>query len=351
MRTQVISSTTVYYPETIVWLHDSNVIKLESEYPVGAVVNIYSPNSEHVTLTYYSEMNSLLFSLDDALASLLGDNISNWTALVHVYENGISVGSINFFFYVLNGKSFITRSHAMASTFYVYSEQDLYKFHLYSEEAGDLLVNGQVLNCYRGLNQYDLRSLIQNTGEHSICVRSSSTTPPRAHVTEVEDSTPFDVVVNFSVEMGVDPNAKDGGDIWGGKTTFPTCYNIVYEEVCDNFDFAELQYVDTDGCNRYLGGKLISEKDEVKSNDYSSLSTSLYKFNPSRFITSSTKTIKIAFSNIAKTAYPNDILYSDTVKLKCWDGEWRNVSIKSTNIDLTNEEYLDFEIEVIVHEL
>jgi len=351
MRTQLISSTTVTYPNSVIWLHDSNVIKLDSSYPVGAEITVTAPDSESKTLVYKSDFTSLSFFLNDTIAELYGDSLSYWTIRVRVFENTSLVGTFNFATKVLNGRSFITRSHGAAETIYVYSYEDLYKVQLYTPANGQVAIGNWTNTCYEGINGYNLQSVLTSTGEYSICCSSSTTTPSSVSIIGIDPEEPTISSVEFQVTSGYDPNAKQGGDIWGSRTIFPICHKIIYEEVCDNFKFAELRYIDADGCTRFLGGKLISEVETVNDESWSTTTTEVYKHNPSRWIQSANNVIKVAFSDIERNAYPTDILYSDKIWMKNWEGEWKQVRLKTTNLTTTDEEYLDFELEVYTHEL
>lgn len=352
MRTNTISTTVITYPEDVIWLHDSNVIKLDSQYKVGAQVIITEPTGNIKTLAYFSKLKSLLFTLDDALKALFTDNISAWNIRVLVYENGMLAGSFGFDVKVLNGKSFITRSHGMAQTIYVYSSDDLSKLTVYSPAAGEVAVGTWGFTCYPGLNAYNLQSVITSEGEYSLCLNDSDSTP--SHVNIVNDIAvdPNSSVLYLSITPGTNPNAKTGGDIWREeKQIFPICHKIIYEERCDGFDFAELRYTDTDGCIRYLGGKLLNEQDNAEDAGWSTLNTDVWKHKPCRWIQSSDKVVKIGFTDIEKNAYPSDILYSDSIQLKIWDGTWQDVRLKTNSLDTTNDEYMDFELELYAHEL
>lgn len=352
MRTNTILNTTITYPDEIVWLHDNNVIKLVSNAAVGADVTVIDPAGRSHELSYYSEMSTLMFVLDEVLEMLYDGNLGTWTCKVKVYDVGFEVGGFGFTFKVLDGKSFITRSHGMSHTIYVYSDEDLYKLQIYSPASGQAVISNWGFNCYPGINQYNLQSVITSEGEYSFCLQSSSSVPSVVTVTNDTAVNPTTSIIDFSFVPGYDPNAKSGGDIWDeSKDIFPVCHRIVYESHCEDYDFAELRYVDTDGCIRYLGGKVIEEIDEVEDNGFGRVTTDVWKKNPSRWSTSSNKVIKIYFEDIARTAYPGDIIYSSSIQLKTWDGEWREVRLKTNSITTTDEDFIDFEIEVYVHEI
>lgn len=351
MKTTTISNTYIEYPERITWLKDSNVINLVSSTNVGAEVTITTSLSESHTLVYFSDTNKLMFVLDDVLHMLYAGSTSPWNIQVRVYESGLPVGTLGFYIYVLDGKSFITRSHGMSSTIYVYSQEDLHKVQIYSPANGQATIGNWSDVLHLGLTNFELDTVIQNAGEYSLCLSSSSSVPSTVVITNDTPVDPHTSILDFQVINGYDPEAKEGGDLWEAKTIFPMCYKIIYPEVCSGYDFAEIRYTDTDGCIRQLGGKLINEVDSAKDESWNTISTSIYNSNPHRWIQSSEKTIKIAFSDIERAAYPADIMYSDSIWVKTWDNEWREARLKTSSMETTNDEYLDFELELYVHSI
>lgn len=351
MRTYYTSHTTVTYPESIIWMYDSNVIQLESSSKVGAVVTITTPTYNSRTLTYFSELNSLTFSLDDVILSMLDDNISPWSVSVKIYENGSYAGTLTFAVTVYNGHSFITRCHGMQSTYYVYAPSELTKLHVYAVQNGTVVVGQWGYNCYKGINSYNLSGPITTEGIYYMDIHGNNQTPPIAQIEGAISDTPTTATVSFSWQSGYDPDTTYGGDIWHeGMKIFPCKKKIIYQSHCEDYNFIELMYIDTDGCRRYLGGKLIEEDDNVKEKAFNTIGTAVWNQNPHRFVNSSDKSIKVGFSDIEKLAYPQDLLYSDTIWMRTWEDEWEQVRLKSSSFKQKDEDYLDFELEIYTHE-
>lgn len=351
MRTYTFSNTVVTYPEPIVWIYDSNVIKLESNGPVGAEITVTTPTFETKTLSYYSELDQVVFTLDDVILSLYNDNLSPWGVNVTVYENGISVGSLSFVMTVYNGKSFITRCHGMQSTYYVYDPIELRKISVYALKNGMATIGQSGFYCYTGINSYNLQNEIHNEGTYEMRLRGNNQTPPVVAVSGVEADSPNSAIVSFNWQSGYDPSTTYGGDIWyENEIVFPCIKRIIYQSHCNDYNFIELRYIDTDGCIRYLGGKLVEEDDEVKDKAVNTLGINVWSHNPHRWINSSNKSIKVGFMDIEKKAYPQDIMYSDTIWMRTWNGNWEEVRLKSTTFKQTDDDYLDFELEIYTHE-
>lgn len=339
----------ITYPDEIIWKNDSNVIQVtSSQDQVGAQVTIEDPAGNSYTLEYYSDLNSILFYLDDAIRALYNDNIGVWRCRVTCFDEGIPISEFSFTFYVLDGKSFITRSHGVSSVIYVYNPDELYKLQVYSPQQGVATCGQYGFNVYNGLNQFNLSSAITQSGEYQLCLRDSNQVPPVANVVIDTPETPFKTVITWQAII-TPPQTTTGGDVFNpNKVIFPICHKIIFQDHCNDYNFGEIAYTDLDGMLRYLGGRIIEDTDDVTSESYINSSLDIYKTNPNRFISKHEKTVKLALIDIDKEAYPNDIMYSESVMYRCWDGEWRNCSIKTKNITRKDDEYVDMELEIIV---
>lgn len=349
MRTTNVDVFNITYPEEIVWKNDSNVVKVTSaNNQAGAQVTVEDPAGNSHTLEYHSDLNSIMFYLDDAIRALYSDNIGVWRCRVSCYDQGIPLAEFSFTFYVLNGKSFITRSHGVSSVIYVYNSEELYKLQIYSPQQGVATCGQFGFNVYTGLNQYNLTGAIRHDGEYQLCLRDSNTVPPIANVVIDTPVSPYKSVITWQAIIN-QAEETTGGDVFNqNKVIFPICHKIIFQDHCDDYNFGEVAYTDLDGMRRYLGGKIIEDNDEVTSESYINSSPEIYKTNPNRFITKHEKTVKLALTDIEKEAYPNDIMYSESVYYRCWDGELRNCSIKNKSITRKDDEYVDIELEIIV---
>ena len=339
----------VTYPEDIVWLNDNFSIELNGPMEVGGQVRVEDPAGESYMLEYYSETDKLMFYLDDAIRALFGDNIGTWRCTVTGFHQGIPMGSFTFTFKVLSGKSFITRSHGISSTIYVYNPDELYKLQVYSPAAGAATCGQWGFNIYRGLNQVNLTSAIRQTGEYSLCIRDSNAIPPVGQVVVDIPVTPYKSTITIAMVSESQTLTVYGDDVYDHhKKIFPICHTIKYVEHCNDFSFGEIMYRDLDGMQRYLGGKVILDTDDVKEETYINTSLEIYKTNPNRYVKSHTKVIKLALNDIDKDAYPHDLIYSDKLFYRSFDGEWRHCSLKTTNLKREDETSYDLELEIIV---
>jgi len=182
-------------------------------------------------------------------------------------------------------------------------------------------------------------------------LRDSNQTPPIAGVSGVDVISPTQAVVNIEIIAPTPVNATYGGDVFEqDKLIFPITHKIIFQDHCSEYNFGEIAYTDLDGMRRYLGGKIISDTDDVKTESYINSSIEIYKTLPNRYVATRTKTIKLAFIDIKKDAYPYDLMHSDAIQFKGMDGEWHSCSLKTQSLTRENEDYYDFEIEIIVNQ-
>lgn len=350
MRTTQIGGVTIEYPEELVWKQDSNILTVSGLSNIGAMVVIANPLQEYFTLEYYSEQNQLVFVLDDAIKALFNDNISSWYCKVTPYSGDTPVGqSFNFNFRVLDGKSFSSRSHGISSTIYIYSPEELQKVFVYSPQQGVAVCDQWGYNCYYGLNTFNLTGPIRYTGEYTLCLRDSNETPPSASISGVDAITPQLNNISFSVLAGHQTEEIYGGDVFDeNKVIFPVCHKIIYQGHCNDYNFGEIRYTDLDGMIRYLGGKVTEDNDDVKTEDYFTTTSSVYKKTPNRYILSHEKTIKLNLIDIEKDAYPHDLLYSQDIYYKSWNGEYVSCSLKTSKFTRKDDDTYDIELEIIV---
>lgn len=356
MRSYTYNNITVTYPESVVWLGDSNCVTIASSVVtdnVGAEIIIRHPNTtETRSIRHLSELNSILFILDDALLALDDDNIDQYTAQVDVYNNGVMSFTKTFAFQLLKGKSFTNQSHAISRTLYIYDDEELVKMQVYSPESGMLHIGSHYLSLYEGLNQYDFTSYITSLGTYEFCLMHEDVIPI-AVISGDAAKTPNVSTLYYSViKSDSEETYTKGGDVWKYEDTiFPVCYTIIYDEACWSKDFVELRYRDCDGCVRYLGGKLATETNTVGGSSYMRTDgNNVFRNIPRKHRETTQRTLKVGFMDIAKNAYPQDILYSDEVEMRMYNSEWWPVVIATDKIETKPDDTQDIELDIIISE-
>ena len=357
MREYSYQNITLTYQEPIVWLWDSNTITIQSSNTndkVGAEIIIRHPAGvETRTIRHISELNKIIFVLDDALLALADDNIGQYTVQVNVFNNGEEAFTKTFAFQLLSGKSFTNQSHAMSRTIYMYDPDELIKFQVYSPASGYINFEGNTAPVSTGLNQFGISTLVTSDGTYNFCLQNSQVTPV-AIISGDNYITPTSSTIYWArVRSGhYDDTTKTGGDVWRyEETIFPVCSKLIYETPCRNNEFVELRYFDTDGCIRYLGGKLASETDSVKGTPYSRLENeNVFRNIPHKHTDETKRILKVGFIDVATNAYPQDILYSEQVWMRMYNTEWWPVTINSDKIEIKSGDIQNFELEIIISE-
>lgn len=352
MRTTTVGNFVITFPEGVIWLYDSNVIAIENVagHKVGAVITVTHPNGVTTkTIRYFSQVSNITYTITDVLYELFDDNLGQYGCYIELYNNGLYAGSFSFSFQLLAGKSFTNRSHAVETVMYIYNPDELIKFQLYSPANGIVTVGGYNYNVVEGLNQLNLTQPIYQEGTYSLCLGSSSTFPTTtiAHIEPYAHRAEIDLVFG----TGSAGSAKDGGDVWtGAKEIFPICHTIIYEGHCDDFDFFEVSYTNVDGCRRYIAGKLIDETNNSEFTPYHRLRNDVFANIPLASVSGHNRKVKVAFSDVNYNAYLSDILLSQTIWYRNYEGEWKECRLSTDKLSNTTKESEDFTLEFIISE-
>lgn len=357
MRTTTINNVTINYLDSTSWLYDNLFIELVGNgVTVGAQIKVTDiASGMYRKLKYISEMQRLVFPLNDTMKSLYHDAIS-FNIVVNVYEDGVQSGSFGFNVDILNGKSLPFRAHGSTRTIYAYSQDDLYKIQFLFPASGNFNVNGHGFPIAQaGLIGFDLRSYITHNGIYSMCYQADAESGPISmSIVNAFSDTPFSGVaqLSFADESGEVPeNEMNKGDIWEDSrfSSDRYCIDLIYEEACNDFNLFHTRYLDTDGCIRFLGGKIISQTTNQTANNFYRLDTDSVYMNISRkHRQESSGTVKVAYESLRRDSYWSDILLSDIIWFENFDGEWFECSIVdkkvTVNSDDTQDVTLEFEL-------
>lgn len=360
MRTIQVNTSQVTYPDATVFTGDNIFISVsDATYPVGAEISVTNiATLQTKTLVYVSELKNLTFDIRDTVKMLHAEGGSTLNIKVKVYNDMFYTGTFAFNVQTLDGRSMPQRSHGSARTFYIYSPDELYKFYMFLAGSGSLYVNGTSIPVVSGgRNTFNLQQMVISTGEHSLCyymgVKSGGSGAPdqstRVEITDVEPWTVSAVVSLNYHDMDPEPSEQiKGGGVWSDSKMdlAKYCSRLVYEDHCDDFDFLELSYWDTDGCFRYLGGKIISETTETSKENFTGVRHSVYRDISQKYINESDGKVKVAFEDLRRDSYYSDILLSDHVYFRNYNGDWLPCSIVDSKITVKSDEYSDLELEV-----
>lgn len=358
MRSTTISNSVINFPDSTCWLGDNLFVELIGNgVTVGASIQVTDlASGKYRKLKHISELQRLVFPINDTMKSLYHDAIS-FNVVVNVYEDGLPTGSFGFDFDCLAGKSLPLRAHGSTRTIYAYSEEDLYKVQLLFPATGGLSVNGHHIPIIQpGLVGLDLRSYINHSGTYPMCFEAGAKGGSASGIQIVNafGNTPFSGVAQLSYtdESGdVPSDEKNKGDIWNDSkfSSEKYCIDIVYDQACDDFNFFEVRYTDTDGCTRFLGGKIISQTTNQSAKNYYRLDTdSIYRNISRKYQEESSGVVKVAYDSLKRDSYWSDILLSEKVWFRNFDEEWYECSILdkkvTVNADDTQDVQLEFEL-------
>lgn len=326
MRTHYMTGTALWieYPDALVWLGDNNIIRVGSSNEsdtVGARVVVREPTGNQLVLDYWSETSEIVFLLNDTLKQLYHDNLSAWDIMVEAYSNSSSQGTFLFQTNVYDGKSFPDRSHAATSTIYWTDTNELTKLQLFSYEGGTATIGTHSYPLNAGITSLNLSSL--NLGDIT-----------NVHITS---TTTLDTTPNYL------------GDAWNTNRMNTVSYDVALKNlsVCSNYNAVRIYYNDTDGCYRWIAGKLKKETDNAKGTAYTNI-TNIYRNGAYKLNTSTSKTITVTFGPIDSGAYFQDIMYANTVRMLNYNGDLIPVTVNTTK--LTSEETeSEYEIEFTIN--
>ena len=367
MRNITISNIEITYPDATAYIGDNLFIALKSTYdlPVGAQIQVTDlASTKYRKLRYLSETSNVVFSLNDAIDSLYHDALS-FNITIQLYENDVIVDSFGFDTDIMNGRTLPLRAHGSTQTVYVYDNEELYKVGFIFPASGSLSVNGHgVPIISAGYTSLDLRPYITAAGEYQLCFQAGakgdnqSQTQSQSQaqaqntisIVNVGGITPFSAIAQlyFADTSGDVPSGDTGGGVWNDDEFYfeKYCMTLVYDTVCDDYNFFEVRYYDSDGIMRYLGGKVVSETTESKGENFYRMDTSTPLRNISRrYLNEYSDSIKVAYGELRRDSYWNDILLADKVEFKNFNNEWVECSVKTSKVTVTSDETQDVELE------
>ena len=224
---------------------------------------------------------------------------------------------------VYDGKSFPDRTHAAARTIYWTNAEELKKLQLFTYEGGTATINNTQMSLNAGITSLNLYGY------------------------RLYDEV--DIHISTTTLLPTTPSVL--GDLWHGTKTTNGTYivKLKHIDICDDsYNACRIYYIDTDGCNRWIGGKIIKETDNAQGDMYGRI-TDVYRNVARKYNTKYSKVISVAFSDIDDLAYLQDILYSNRVEMLNYN-ENIPVAIDTKKLevkDMVNDFTIDF---VIINE-
>lgn len=345
MRQTTISNCTITYPENIVYLYDNNIITIQSNNSnFDTKITITSPNSSVSNLQYKTKSSLISFILDDNLKYLFYKTNGDW--IIDIVIDDINIFS--FSFKLLQGKSFLNKTHGSSSVIYNYSGDDL---EIFSPNGGKIVCGNESIDVNAGYNSISLTDLgITNVGEYQLELTNKTLYQPISIVlNDIAISPTSSTIVWQTTEE--EPTIIDGGSLWDRRQIFPQTLTLYYGYQC-NSDVI-LRYINCDGCYREIAGKLLQEEDTFSPTKLNNvISGGGYKYNPNFVNNNNSKILKIGISDIDSNAELGDIIFSGKLQILDINNNWTDCMLKTNSIkNYKNGGFDNLELDIIISEL
>lgn len=352
MRSTTQSGYYIQYPDPIIWLYDINKIQIRgTNAGFNTKIQIQNPDGETSQLEYTTRTKSIMFVLDDNLKWLWEKGNGDWAFTISIDDTPV----FSFSSKVLNGKSFLNKTHGSSNVIYHYNVSTVYDprtIEVYSPNDGRLVVGNTSYAVNFGWNTVYLPSIdIINTGDYNILLTNRNADSITAMVTSDKGIKPNISELTWAYQIHSDGVTIDGGTLYQGRQIFPTTLKLHFLDPCEGD--VVLRYTNCDGCIRQISGKLLEVTDEFKPTRLSNVVRSeMYKFNPTFTNNSNSKTIKIGLYEVEAGAEINDIIFSDTLQILDINNEWTDCVLKTNTVtNYKNGDFDNLEFEIYISEL
>ena len=374
MRTTNIGTSAITYPNSVIWVGDNTMISISDDwYPVGLKINITNQSTlKTKELIYISELKNLTLDLSDTIRKLFVSGGTSFNVKVTVYTDGFYTGQFGFNTYCLDGKTLTSRKHGSTRTIYIYSPEELAKVQFLFSGTGGLNVNGHNMPVVgTGRTSFNLKPYIAHAGEYDLCYRygiktanvqqaesmqginrsgdQNKDTTSRVEITNVIPSTFSGVVSLQFSDIDSQPSVDEikGGGIWKDEKVnlADFCIKLIFENVCDDFNVFQVRYFDTDGCMRYLAGKIDTETVNSKQKNYYHNDGSVYRNISRKKIETASDTVKVKYQDLRRDSYWSDILLAERIDFLNYNGEWMQCSIVTNKVSVNSDESDDVTLE------
>lgn len=319
MRHQTIMGRVdLMYPEEICFIHDRNIITLTyiaaGDNTVGGVFTLTNQQGETATLLYNSEQKYLTFNLLSTLKKMMNNDYYNVVTVSGSVICGETSEDITpFNIKCVDGRTLHSRGHNTERIIYYYDNSDLTGLEF-------LMLDGGTINFTQVQSGVVKQNLSNYTGDFTVNI--------------VDGNVNRVVTVKKAViggDNGYSTGCGEDGDEGGG--------------VDNSFGILKLRYRNTDGCQRFIQGKITGRKRTVGQQDWRA--DELVRHTPNAMITATTDEITVGFPDIARESYTEDIMYSPKIEYQREDGEWESCIIGGKSLTLKEWDTNEFEITFI----
>jgi len=296
------------FPDEVIFANDRNTITLQyigaGDDTVGAALTFTNQQGKTANLMYNSEQPYLLFNLFSTIKNLMGnENYTVVTVSGSVICGELSGNITPFVLKCVDGRTLHTRSHNTERIIYYYDRSDLEGFQFLMLDGGTINFS----NTQSGINKINLSN---NLGDFVVNI--------------VDGGTARSVMakrVEIGGESGYNTDCGEGESVGG---------------------LLKVRYCNTDGCIRYLRGKITNRKRGVGLSEWRA--DDLIRHTPNAMITSTTDEITVGFPSVERESYAEDILFSPIIEYLNLNNEWQPCVISSKTLNLKEWDTNDIEI-------
>lgn len=315
MRNYTSSNISVDYPEELAWLLDNNFMffrNIYGQYQMEVTVTVVVSGNTFV-YNYTTEVGALTIRLNPLITSYCpGTFAVTWKAVTYDSSSTTYTDSGSYKMKAVFGKSLQERHHGSARIITYYEAWDVQPLELY------------IPQCFCGGVTYSNAVVNVNDSPDIISIQGSSIVPGLpAPVTNVRYN-------------GKNPVCL--GDIWAEES--PSEWWVELRQVCPRKNGIKLKYWDTDGCQRWAIGEVLSKKMAAKRDDYRH-GGSVFNDIPRSLVTGYDGTISVGFADVDPRQYLEDIMLSPRVlatRCDCGNGKAvDNVMLIPTTLTLTRD--------------
>lgn len=303
MRNQILSGgISMLYPDVCAFTNDRNTITLQylgiGNNTVGGAFTLTNQQGTAVNIAYNSEQKYLVFNLFSVLKKLINNDVYNVVTVTGSVVSGETATNIQpFTLNCIDGRTLHSRPHCSEKVIYYYDSDELNAVEILSLEGGT--VAGYTVQA--GINKFNLS---HNTGNFTITQADG-------------DMTRTIQFIAAAIGGDTDFCIEEGG-------------------------IFRVRYLNTDGCIRFLQGKITSRKRSVADTEWRA--DNLVRHTPNGMITQTTDEVTVGFPSVARESYAEDIMFSPYVEYMNIAGEWQPCVISSKSISLNDWKQNDMEI-------
>lgn len=269
----------VLTPEADVFINDDNIIEISSLYEsVGGRITLAN-SSKSLYYRYMGSQKHIIFDISAGLKQLFdaapGDPV---IIKIGVLNNNTTDTEIEQHIKLYNGVTLSGREHGSESVIYTSTiQQDVEVFYPGSQAS----IAGN--NVYRGITKIPVL-------DGKYCFSTQIQADAGVEIAAVKDIKTDSANISLEYNLLDTPSVSTTSTLWDQGS----CIEFISQNNCEQPDATvTIRYINSDGCIRYLTGRLLSEIQSSEVETYSSL-----RYPINGFYSSLGRSILIGFKEI-----------------------------------------------------